>query len=209
MQYRTGTVNVVNNDATVVGVGTLFTSEVQAGDIFTVAYSNVWYEVASVTDNTHLELSANYAGVTANGVSYVIARDFTSPDNIPYPQQGDIETASLLKRAITQIQSLLATQVQNLGNRAGGVSIALNTGRNFKITLTNNITITLSQEVTYADVLLILVQGGSGNYSVNFTNTVKWKGGISTLSTNVGSVDLIRLTYDNSSWYASLEKGFV
>lgn len=105
-QYREGTIDVTNNDQTIVGTDVDFVSEVNPGDMLTVVGSNVWYEVASITDATHLELSAMYAGATQTGQYYVILRDFTV-DGIPYPQQGDIETASIMKRAIFKIQELI------------------------------------------------------------------------------------------------------
>lgn len=105
-QYKTGTVSVTNGSPTVEGSGTTFTGgNVTAGDIFTVLGDNTWYEVASVTDADTLVLAANYAGTTASGAAYTITRDFTTNNGYPYPQKGDIETASLIKRAFVQIDA--------------------------------------------------------------------------------------------------------
>ena len=105
-QYKTGTVSVTNGSATVTGSGTTFTGgNVTAGDIFTVLGDNTWYEVASVTDADTLVLAANYAGTTASGAAYAITRDFTDRLGLPYPQKGDIETASLIKRAFALIDA--------------------------------------------------------------------------------------------------------
>lgn len=104
-QYKTGTVSVSNGSATVTGSGTLFSANVAAGDLFTIVGDNAWYEVASVASNTSLTLSANYAGTTGSGYSYAISRDFTTRLELPYPQKGDIETASLIKRAFEQIDT--------------------------------------------------------------------------------------------------------
>ena len=107
-QYKTGTVSVTNGSATIEGTGTAFNSgNVVAGDIFTVVGDNAWYEVASVTDADTLVLTANYAGTTASGASYAITRDFTTNYGFPYPQKGDIETASLIKRAFEGIDTTL------------------------------------------------------------------------------------------------------
>lgn len=111
-QYRTGSANLTNGSALVTGNSTLWSAEVSTGDIFTVVGQNVWYEVASVDSNTQITLSAVYAGSTVTSAAYAISRDFTSGLSLPYPQKGDIETASLIKRAFEIIDAQIA--VQNL-----------------------------------------------------------------------------------------------
>ena len=108
-QYKTGTVDVANGDATVVGNGTLFLTEVTIGDIFVRDGDIASYEVGSITDDTNLELTGNYVGVTGAGVNYSISRDFTSPDNIPFMNQLDIATAQLFTRAMLKIQALFSS----------------------------------------------------------------------------------------------------
>ena len=104
-QYKTGTATVTNGSATVTGSGTLWLANVTAGDSFTVAGDGVMYDVASVDSDTQVTLSVAYAGSTAAGAVYTIARDFTSPDNFPELTTGDIETPTILTRSIRQIQS--------------------------------------------------------------------------------------------------------
>ena len=108
-QYKTGTVAVTNGSGTVTGTATLFVANVTVGDIFTVVGDNTFYQVASVTSNTVLVLTANYAGLTASGKAYTIARDFTTNLGFPVPNQGDIETAAVVKRAIEEIDAELNT----------------------------------------------------------------------------------------------------
>ena len=74
--YTTGTINVTNGSNAVVGVGTSFLTNVTVGDSFIRTGDSVSYTVASITDDTHLTLSANYGGATGNGVAYSIGRDF-------------------------------------------------------------------------------------------------------------------------------------
>lgn len=104
-QYQTGTVSVTNGSAVVTGSGTAWSGEVAGGDIFTIVGDNTWYEVASVDSATQITLAANYAGTTGSGKNYAISRDFTDRLGLPYPQKGDIETASLIKRAFAQIDA--------------------------------------------------------------------------------------------------------
>ena len=104
-QYSTGLASTTNGSATVTGSGTLWLANVSAGDSFTVAGDGVMYDVASVDSDTQITLSAPYAGTTASGAVYTIARDFTSPDNFPELTTGDIETPTIITRAFRKIQS--------------------------------------------------------------------------------------------------------
>jgi len=61
-----GTVTFTNASANVTGSGTTFTSDVVAND-WLVGADGLLYQVQSVTDNTHLVLTATYAGTTASG----------------------------------------------------------------------------------------------------------------------------------------------
>ena len=108
-QYRVGTAAATNGSAAIVGTGTSWASYVTAGSVFTVVGSTVPYVVASVTDNTHLTLSSNYGGTTASGLSYTIGTSFTPNLGLPYVEQGDVETATILKRAMLLIDQDLAT----------------------------------------------------------------------------------------------------
>jgi hypothetical protein len=64
----TGTVSVNDGSASVVGVGTSFTTQAPAFTNIQFAGdpTGTYYRVQSVTDNTHLTLSANYAGYGVN-----------------------------------------------------------------------------------------------------------------------------------------------
>lgn len=70
--YSTGTIAVTNGDETVTGSGTTWTSanNIRAGNFIFIDY--IPYEVASITDSTHLELVQKYQGTTASGLAYKI-----------------------------------------------------------------------------------------------------------------------------------------
>lgn len=68
--YSTGTVTFTNGDATVVGSGTAFTSAMVGRWIQDDV--GEWYEIASVTDGTNLELVNEYEGVTNAGTATLI-----------------------------------------------------------------------------------------------------------------------------------------
>lgn len=68
-----GTINVVNGSKAVTGVGTKFkTAPIPAREGQPIVINNVHYEIASVNSDTSITLALNYAGATANGLSYII-----------------------------------------------------------------------------------------------------------------------------------------
>jgi hypothetical protein len=72
-EYTTGTCATAAGDATVTGTGTDFTNNISAGDAFRMdSVSDDWYLVSSVTDGTHLELTANYPS-TKTTAAYTIS----------------------------------------------------------------------------------------------------------------------------------------
>jgi len=68
--YTTGTISTTNRDATVTGSGTTFT-DAMAGRYMLLA--GVWYQIASITDTTHLELAIPYGAIAFSGEGTVIA----------------------------------------------------------------------------------------------------------------------------------------
>ncbi|CAI1514163.1 Uncharacterised protein [Serratia fonticola] len=74
MWYKTGTINLIANNATVMGTGTAWADAkfgVMPGMIL-LAPDNKLYEVKQVNSNTSLTLNSNYAGSTASGQNYAI-----------------------------------------------------------------------------------------------------------------------------------------
>ena len=91
----------------IVGSGTEWLSHVVPGDLFGLASNTVTYVVGTVESNTRLVLTQPYLGITESGAAYGITRDFTPINEIPYPNQGDIQTASIVQRALLKIDGLI------------------------------------------------------------------------------------------------------
>jgi len=74
----TGTVTLTNGSTAVTGVGTKFTTEINPAYFFgpSIRLSadgvTKWAEVASVTDDTHATLKANYAGTGGSGAAVIL-----------------------------------------------------------------------------------------------------------------------------------------
>jgi hypothetical protein len=66
---RTGTITTSTTSNTITGIGTQFTTEISVGNIIKNSGSATIGTVASITDNTHLVLTAN-AAYTISGLAY-------------------------------------------------------------------------------------------------------------------------------------------
>ena len=101
-QINDGVISVTNGSSTVTGSDTEFL-QAAVGNLLIVVGDIVSYEIASIQSDTELSLTAPYGGETVESADYVIHQTFTPSFEFPYPERGDIETATIVKRAIKEI----------------------------------------------------------------------------------------------------------
>ncbi len=107
--YATGTVTFTQADATVVGVGTTFTSAM-AGRKIAAGYNEPWFGIETFTDGTNLEMERAWAFATSAGSDYIIYEDVYSLDATVeklYNKQVTLHSATggFLRR-LTQIDAM-------------------------------------------------------------------------------------------------------
>lgn len=99
------------------------------------------------------------------------------------------------------------TVVDNGDTGAATISPDVASGTIFKYTLTDNIVLnSLTNAVAGSGCTLILTQDGIGSRTL--TSTMLFLGGTKTLSTAAGSVDIVSVFYDGTTYYATLGKGY-
>ena len=95
-----------------------------------------------------------------------------------------------------------------IGNTSGTITPDFNNGSIQTMTLTGNVTInSLGNANAGSSMTLILTQDGTGNRIL--TSSMKFAGGVKTLSTTANAIDIISVFYDGSTYYSSLTKGYV
>jgi hypothetical protein len=142
-QYTVGTVTT-DGTATIIGVGTSWLSEINQGgniDSFGIPVDNggdgVLYDVASVTNDTTLQLSAPYAGANVSGVAYAITRDFTANEGIPELGRRDVLSDGIFTRAVRKIDSTFQTVLRSADRGSNGGTLAeLDKAQTFSATQT-------------------------------------------------------------------------
>lgn len=89
--YRVGSISVTNGSPIIVGKNTFWADAgLNPGDI--VKINNVDYELDSISDASHITLTTNFTGNTANNLPYAIIRNFTANSELKIVAQ----TANLL-----------------------------------------------------------------------------------------------------------------
>lgn len=188
--YRTGTVTVNNNSATVTGVGTLFVDNgtLNPGDIF-FAPDAKDYEIASIQSNTQFTLVTPYLGANAAGASYAIAPIGLLPSALALQVKSTLALASQASAAAilsTPAQGLTAAQQANaranIGAMAAGPIDATSIGAT---TPSTGAFTTLS--ATGASALAALTASGLITASAGLTSTA---GTTNLGATNTGAIKI-------------------
>jgi len=98
------------------------------------------------------------------------------------------------------------------GNETGTFALDWNAGQKQRATLTGNITtlnITDLDVGAAANFILVLIQDGTGGWTVTWPAAVLWPGGVApTLSAGAGDVDLIAFYWDGTNYYGTAALDF-
>ena len=95
------------------------------------------------------------------------------------------------------------------GNSSTAVSIKWYNGNKQKSTLTGNCTFTFIAPSGPCNLVLKLIQDGTGNRTVTWPGTVKWPSSTSpTLTTTANAVDIITFYWNGISYYGNSSLNF-
>lgn len=96
----------------------------------------------------------------------------------------------------------------NVGNANGTLTPDVNSATIFKYVLNGNITLnTLANAVAGTSAVVILQQDTTGNRIL--TSNMLFASGVDVLSTTANAIDIMTVFYDGSTYYASLNTGYV
>lgn len=97
--------------------------------------------------------------------------------------------------------------IHSLGTTSGTITPNVTNGNVQTITLNGNLTFSaFTSPVAGQSLTLIITQDGTGGRTL--TSTMKFAGGIKTLSGTANSVDIMTVFYDGTNYWTSLAKGF-
>jgi hypothetical protein len=96
--------------------------------------------------------------------------------------------------------------IYGLGTTGGTIAPDVTNGNVQSITLNSALTINAFTSPVAGQSLTLIINGGTAYTSI--TSTMKFAGGIKTLTGTAGCIDILSVYYDGTTYYASLNKGF-
>ena len=161
------------------------------------------YNVNSFTNSWRTILTS--AGLTDN---YIPKSSGSSLVNSTISESGSSVwiNNSLTINNNLNIKGQAYSEIHNNGSNS---TIDFNNGNIQTLSLTSNITITLSNPVGGGTYTIIITQGGVGGYSITWPNTTKWPDGYKPyLSSAIGDVDIITFVSDGTTLYGIPQYNF-
>jgi hypothetical protein len=96
--------------------------------------------------------------------------------------------------------------IYGLGTTGGTIAPNVANGNVQSITLNAALTINAFTSPVAGQSLTLIINGGTAYTSI--TSTMKFAGGIKTLTGTAGCIDILSVYYDGTTYYASLGKGY-
>lgn len=192
------------------GSGTLSFSTISSvtvsDDTTTNATRYIIFEDA--TSGTSTSINVASTKLTFNpSTGIVTATGFSGPIN------GTIGATTANTGAFTNLSSTGTLTFKNpieavysLGTTGGTIAPDPANGSVQSITLNSALTINAFTNPTAGESLTLIINGGTAYTSI--TSTMKFAGGIKTLTGTAGCIDILSVYYDGTTYYASLNKGF-
>jgi hypothetical protein len=157
--------------------------------------------------------TANQITVTDGGAGSAVT--LATPQNIhtaATPQFARIGVGSAADASVAlKVTGQLSIVAVDAGNSGAAKTINWNDGNNQRLTLTDNVTLTLSNPVDLGRYVLVLNQDGTGGRTVTWPAAVKWPAGSTpTITSGADKFDLVTLIYlsTESIYLASINQNY-
>lgn len=119
---------------------------------------------------------------------------------------GNINLTPTTGKTIAKNLNYNEGAIYDLGTTGGTIAPNVTNGNVQKITLNAALTINAFTSPVAGQSLTLIIYGGTAYTSI--TSTMKFAGGIKTLTATAGCIDILSIYYDGTTYFASLGKGF-
>jgi hypothetical protein len=113
---------------------------------------------------------------------------------------------ALTANTSASLKGITEGAIYDLGTTGGTIAPNVANGNVQKITLNAALTLNAFTSPVAGQSLTLIITGGTAYTSI--TSTMKFAGGIKTLTATASCIDIVSVYYDGTNYYASLAKGF-
>ena len=162
-----------------------------------------------VTTGTSTSINVASTKLTFNpSTGTLTATVFSGPHNgtvgATTPAAGTF--TALTANTSASLKGITEGAIFSLGTTGGTVAPNVANGNVQVITLNSALTINAFTSPVAGQSLTLIINGGTAYTSI--TSTMKFAGGVKTLTATAGCIDILSVYYDGTTYFASLGKGF-
>jgi hypothetical protein len=144
-------------------------------------------------------------------LKYYTGTTFHTIDSFPPNTSGTtafLSSDGLGNYSWVTLNSLFTDTIVNLGNILGPTVIDRNRGSIFKAIATGSFTLSVTNCTAGQSFTLIVTQDATGSRVVTYPAGFKFTYGYKTLSTAAGTIDMLNVFYDGTTYYTTLTAGY-
>lgn len=154
--------------------------------------------------STKLTFNPSTGTLTATVFSGTLSGAHNGTVGATTPAAGTFTT--LTANTSASLKAITEGALFDLGTTGGTIAPNVANGNVQKITLNSALTINAFTSPVAGQSLTLIIYGGTAYTSI--TSTMKFAGGIKTLTGTAGCIDILSVYYDGTNYFASLGKGF-
>lgn len=174
--------------------------------------------VSDGTTSTAIDLNGTITFTAGSGISVdestgtitisntATAFDPASPGAIGGTTAAAGTFTALTATTSASLKGITEGAIYDLGTTGGTIAPNAANGNVQKITLNSALTLNAFTSPVAGQSITLIIYGGTAYTAI--TSTMKFAGGVKTLTATAGCIDIVSIYYDGTNYFASLGKGF-
>lgn len=158
------------------------------------------------TAGTNMSVAVNSSTGAVTITNTATAFDPTAPGAIGGGTAAAGTFTALTATTSASLKGINEGALYDLGTTGGTIAPNAANGNVQKITLNSALTINAFTSPVAGQSITLIIYGGTAYTAI--TSTMKFAGGVKTLTATAGCIDILSIYFDGTNYFASLGKGF-